>query len=500
MATTWITRWQAEIAPTRLPGVWKMKTGGHLVRVRVSDPTGRKVEIRKRLPELDEAQAFAWLEAERLRIRHGDDSAQKRRQSFAAFARSLMEEKVTTREIVSARGREKWKHTLTHLIAGTGSVAGFGDLPIDRVTASHVQAWRLGIARLLRAPGEERKDGTYSPSTINGWIGILKHITLTARKRLKLSGDAAEDLSYFDTSEHPTYSEEEPNTVTALEARRFLAAMKSEFPQHYAMTYLGFATGLRPSQLRPLRRSGSRPDVRWDEHEVLIRRSHTLDSIMERTKTKLRQKISLPGRSARRPSVARRDAAAHGGAAGIGSALPRRGWSAAFGVLPQEAVRDLRTPLRHHEEGHTQGDATHVHGPHAQGEGRELGAQIDLGSPDRRDGGQVLVDRSGRAARRGGDGPARNSRRSQWGRRWGQASREWGRRASEACETGLILCRRDWDRTNDHYRVKAHPTSDALRSPLNRCAQIGPATPPGAHEWGRKWGRDHGVPTTGGAS
>lgn len=31
------------------------------------------------------------------------------------------------------------------------------------------------------------------------------------------------------------------------------------------MTFLGFATGLRPSSLRPLRRTGPTPDVLWDQ-------------------------------------------------------------------------------------------------------------------------------------------------------------------------------------------------------------------------------------------
>lgn len=75
----------------------------------------------------------------------------------------------------------------------------------------------------------------------------------------------------------------------------FLACMKEEFPEQYAMTYLGFATGLRPSSLRPLRRSGPSPDVLWDNGVVLVRRSHTLgDELMKTTKTGLRQRITVP--------------------------------------------------------------------------------------------------------------------------------------------------------------------------------------------------------------
>jgi len=37
--------------------------------------------------------------------------------------------------------------------------------------------------------------------------------------------------------------------------------MKERHPEHYAMTFLGFVIGARPSNLRPLRRSGPEGDV-----------------------------------------------------------------------------------------------------------------------------------------------------------------------------------------------------------------------------------------------
>jgi len=45
------------------------------------------------------------------------------------------------------------------------------------------------------------------------------------------------------------------------EVRPFLAKMREMFPQHFAMTALGFATGLRPSTMRPLRREGPQSDM-----------------------------------------------------------------------------------------------------------------------------------------------------------------------------------------------------------------------------------------------
>jgi len=67
--TNWVKRWNTWIAPTKLPGVWKRKEGGHLVRARVTDPsTGHLVQIRKVLPATTEGEAFKWLEGERARI------------------------------------------------------------------------------------------------------------------------------------------------------------------------------------------------------------------------------------------------------------------------------------------------------------------------------------------------------------------------------------------------------------------------------------------------
>lgn len=75
----------------------------------------------------------------------------------------------------------------------------------------------------------------------------------------------------------------------------FLAALREMFPQHYAMTYLGFATGLRPSSLRPLRRTGATPDVLWSEKRLLVRRSQTIGTkVLNSTKQKTRYAIDLP--------------------------------------------------------------------------------------------------------------------------------------------------------------------------------------------------------------
>ncbi len=272
-----------------LPRVWQRKEGGHVVRARVLDrSTGRQKEIWKVLANAEAPAALKWIEDECKRVRAGVASVQTQRTRFCDYATSLFERKVATKEVRSASGRERWRHTLEHLIAGTENVAGLGDIFIDEIRPLHVEAWRAGIGRLIA-------EGVYSPVTANGWLTILRHVMKRARRELRLPFDAAEGLPGFDTSEHETYTEEQPNTLTSEEAAAFLACMKGEFPAQYAMTFLGFATGLRPSTLRPLRRTGATPDVLWDQGVVLVRRSHTTgDEFMNTTKTKLRQRITVP--------------------------------------------------------------------------------------------------------------------------------------------------------------------------------------------------------------
>ncbi len=288
--TQWIKRWNSWLSPTKVPGVWKRKEGGFLVRGRTKDPTtGLSKEVRKVLLVETEATAFKWLEDELAKVRTGVNVLPLQKTRFCDFAVSLLEEKLTIRDIKSARGREKWVFTLRHLISGTEGVHGFGEMFIDQIKRAHVEAWKLGVATLIN----EKK---YRPATANGWLAILRVIMRTATAKHLLRHDPTAGVKAFDTSEHPIYTEEEPNALSKEEMHEFLACMFELYPQHYAMTCLGYATGLRPSSLRALRRRGETPDILWDAGEILVRRSATLGEIMNTTKTKYRQRIGVAPR------------------------------------------------------------------------------------------------------------------------------------------------------------------------------------------------------------
>jgi integrase len=279
-----------------LPGVWQRKEGGHVVRGRATDgKTGNQRDIFRVLPDADAPTALKWLRDEQERIRVGiDDSPATPKQRFAEFAASLFEHKVKVREIKSAAGRIKWASTLEHLIGGTTAprsgkhVAGFGEFFVDKITTADVERWKEKLAELVAA-------GDYAPTTINTWLGILRVIMKAAKRTFDLPTIVTDGVRYLDTSEHEVYTDEEPNALLPAEVPPFMAKLREFFPQHFAMAYLGLITGLRPSTLRPLRRSGSECDVDWTQHRLRVRRSHTVgEEVMRTTKQRHRYTIDLP--------------------------------------------------------------------------------------------------------------------------------------------------------------------------------------------------------------
>jgi hypothetical protein len=283
--TKWIKRWKTWIAaaPT-LPGVWRRKEGGFLVRGRAIDPrTGKTREIQRVLAGMTPGAAHQWLCDEIDNLRAGVLRATSPKPRFCDFAASLLEKKVEVGEIKSAAGREKWGYCLTSFL-----IPAFGAFFVDRIHYADIDAWHTSVGNDIRA---ER----CSPHTANGVLGVLRVIWKAAVLEFDLPRNPMDGIKDFDTSVHAAYTEEEPNSLTPDQAKQFLAAMRELYSEHFAMAVLGFATGLRPSSLRCLRRHGPTPDVLWNEGALLVRRSHSRgDEVMNTTKTKRHQRIDLP--------------------------------------------------------------------------------------------------------------------------------------------------------------------------------------------------------------
>jgi len=283
MTTRWVMRWRYEIsAKPVLPGVWRRKGGGFLVRGKVTDPrTGQQYQLFKVLDVATPLEARAWLEAEQRRVREGTEV--RTLPCFSDFAVSLMERKVRDGTMKGAHSRVVFASVLEHHLFPT-----FGRLPVDQIRRADILAWKDRVAVKLSAD-------EYSPHTANGWFAVLRTVINGAVHEHELDKNPIAGVEPFDTTARPVYTHEEPNALSAEEGRAFLATMRELYPQHFAMVVLGLATGLRPSSLRPLRRSGPQADILWEEAVLLVRRSHTRGTeVMNATKTGHRQRIALP--------------------------------------------------------------------------------------------------------------------------------------------------------------------------------------------------------------
>lgn len=299
--TEWINRWNDTIAAeAELPGVWRRKDGGFRIRGRTRDPkTGSRREVNRTLPDCKRAREAAKVletELEQIRLGHGAslDAPMPR---FADWAAQVFERKVETGAITAASGRKNWaSHLATHLIPA------FGPIFVDKLTREDVERWKHEVLLAPRQVSKDAKrkrrlrDGKYSPETVNTILGVLRQITAAASDAFNIA-DPCRRIENVSKRGHRTYTYEAPNALKPADVPRFLEQARVSYPEHYAFVLLGFTTGLRPSSLRPLRRSGANADIKWDTGELLVRRSHTHgDEVMEATKTDRDQIIALDQR------------------------------------------------------------------------------------------------------------------------------------------------------------------------------------------------------------
>ena len=212
----WIYRWKNWIAATpSKPGVWRRKEGGYLVRARAKDSrTGKLKEVKLVLRDLDGPGAYARLQEELRKIREGTQASARCKPRFCDYAVSLVERKVKTGEIKSAASREQWANDLrVHLLPA------FGLLYMDQIRRTDLEDWRSKVAGLIES-------GKYSPATANGWLDKLRVVINSAYIELELGRNPIAGFKPFETSTRPTYTEEQPNSLTAPELSGFLRAVR----------------------------------------------------------------------------------------------------------------------------------------------------------------------------------------------------------------------------------------------------------------------------------
>lgn len=296
-ASKWVQRWGYEMAATASHrGIWKLRGGGFYIRVRVTDPRTRKPREHSRALREEGLTLRDAIREQRLLREVGRERNDRTTRSiplFCDYAVSLFEQKVADGSIKSAKTRERWELALRRILPALGRAH------VDELRAADLLAWREEVTSWLRdgAPsirkGEEGKRVHLAPVTANGWISILKVICGAMTKHYELLRNPSDPVAYF--RQERVYTYEQPNAVETEKLAAFLATVKRLYPQHYAMVFLGFITGLRPSHLRPIRRQGANVDVLWEEKRLLIRRSNTVrQEIMDLTKTRRDQMFPLP--------------------------------------------------------------------------------------------------------------------------------------------------------------------------------------------------------------
>jgi hypothetical protein len=283
-----VKRWGTSIKPEPVfPGIYLRQDGRFLCRFRMMDPlVKQKREYKWTVSARNKEEAFRLLQEERDRVRKGELRPASSTQLFSTFAASVFEKKISKNRIQSAKTREKWEHILRLHILPT-----FQHYRVDNpIPTAVIDNWVTASTSKLTAGGR-----CYSPRTINGWISVLSVIVAEASRMYDWPKNPMIGLELADTSSDPIYSSEEPNSLTADECPKFLAKLKELYPQYFAFAFLGFATGWRPSSLRPLRRQGKDADILWEKNTILIRRSQTKgDEVMDKTKQGKHYQMPMP--------------------------------------------------------------------------------------------------------------------------------------------------------------------------------------------------------------
>lgn len=119
----------------------------------------------------------------------------------------------------------------------------FGDFFLDALRRSDVQEWVTTSLTTPRWKGEGKKRKQlppYSVRTVHGWFRVLRTMIRDALDEHGLDHDPTSRIK-FPPMPEPT----EPKSITAGQLGRFLDAMRTDFPQHYALTVVMSYTGMR---------------------------------------------------------------------------------------------------------------------------------------------------------------------------------------------------------------------------------------------------------------
>jgi len=283
---------------TKYPNVFKLPDGRYWIRAQIKDRATGKDRESSRFLKLTEATTAEEAVPFQLRLAQdlrstGPVVEDRKRERFAEYAQRWLEERWSLDIIKSVATKRRYKAELRHLNQK------WGEVYLDMIKKDAVRQWRVELGKLMKAAHPETGKPLLSPWTVKGRLSLFKLIMFAASDEYGFK-DPSQKLLAAPTKDHRVYTAEEPNSLQPAELARFLAYVRVHFRRHYAMLCLGFFTGRRPCELRPLRKSGPKSDIHWETGVLHIRRSQVRGEKddpadpNERTKTGKDLQIALP--------------------------------------------------------------------------------------------------------------------------------------------------------------------------------------------------------------
>jgi integrase len=226
--------------PTRYPGVFRLDQATYWIRAKVVDPrTGKHKEIDRILDGVTAHEAAQKRDALINEIKQSVQHSKKVR--VGEFAKSWIESKTLKLDSTTAR---TYADALENHI-----LPALGNYYYDTLTTTDVQRWIDGA--LLRGWTSEKRGSkqdktrtvrrSYSRDTVQGWFRVFRTMTRDAMATLELPRDPTLRI----TIPEDTGDVDEANSLSPAQLAAFLTAMRTRYPQHYALVVLLAYTGLR---------------------------------------------------------------------------------------------------------------------------------------------------------------------------------------------------------------------------------------------------------------
>lgn len=230
---------------TKYPGVYRLGNRTFKVRAKIVDPRTGKPKEGVRIFENVGVREAVRRRAELIDELRQELAAASARCRVGEYAKSWMRSKALKLDEDTAK---RYATALDlHVLPG------LGDYYYDALTKRDVQTW---VDDQLSG-GQTDGKGEFKPwsvRTVHSWFRVFRTMTRDAMEDLELNRDPTMRVSF------PEFPEaEESNSITTEQLVKFLDAMRTDFPQHFALAVVLAFTGLRFCHASALRWED------WDE-------------------------------------------------------------------------------------------------------------------------------------------------------------------------------------------------------------------------------------------